>query len=111
MLLLRRYLRRDWTKYRKSKHILRRANIDIVYREEPPSPMGAFLKEPTRFDNVEFGIAMKDAMSMSASTRQLIELAFLACLDSGVDSRGKRIGVFSAGTNMEAFEFVRLQSV
>jgi acyl transferase domain-containing protein len=80
----------------------------VVYREEPPAAMGSFLKEPTRFDNVEFGISMKDAMSMTASTRRLIELAFLACLDSGIDSRGKRIGVFSAGTNIEAYELVRL---
>jgi hypothetical protein len=46
-------------------------------------------------------------MTMTASTRRLIELSFLACLDSGIDSRGKRIGVFSAGTNIEAFELVR----
>jgi acyl transferase domain-containing protein len=70
--------------------------------------VGAFLKEPTRFDNVEFGIAGKDALAMSASTRRLIELTFLACLDSGIDSRGKRVGVFNAGTNSEAFETVRL---
>jgi hypothetical protein len=56
--------------------------------------VGAFLKEPTRFDNLEFGIVTKDVLSMTASTRRLIELTFLACLDSGVDSRDKRIGVF-----------------
>jgi acyl transferase domain-containing protein len=78
----------------------------VIYREVPPTPVGAFLKEPTRFDNVEFGIATKDAMSMSASARRLIELSFLACLDSGIDSRGKRIGVFNVGTNTEAYELV-----
>jgi acyl transferase domain-containing protein len=73
--------------------------------------VGAFLKEPTRFDNLEFGIATKDALSMTASTRRLIELTFLACLDSGIDSRGKRIGVFNAGTNVEAFELVRFGAI
>jgi hypothetical protein len=37
--------------------------------------------------------------------------SYLACLDSGIDSRGKRIGVFSAGTNTEAFELVRIYAV
>jgi acyl transferase domain-containing protein len=69
--------------------------------------VGTFLKTPTKFDNVEFGIATKDALSMTASTRRVIELTFLACLDSGIDSLGKRIGVFSAGTNYEPFESVR----
>jgi acyl transferase domain-containing protein len=69
--------------------------------------VGTFLKEPTKFDNVEFGVSTKDALSMTASTRQLIELTFLACLDSGIDSLGKRIGVFNSGTNHEAFELVR----
>jgi acyl transferase domain-containing protein len=73
--------------------------------------VGAFLKEPTKFDNVEFGIAAKDALAMTASTRRLIELTFLACLDSGVDSRGNKIGVFNAGTNTEAFETVRFGAV
>jgi hypothetical protein len=44
---------------------------------------------------------------MTASTRRVIELSFLAMLDSGIDSRGKRIGTFVAGTNFERFEPVR----
>jgi acyl transferase domain-containing protein len=68
--------------------------------------VGTFLKEPTKFDNVEFGIATKDALAMTSSTRRLIELSFLACLNSGIDSLGKRIGVFNSGTNHEAFELV-----
>lgn len=44
---------------------------------------------------------------MTASTRRLIELGFLAMLDSGIDSRGQKIGTFFAGTNAEFFEGVR----
>lgn len=43
---------------------------------------------------------------MTASTRRLIELGFLAMLDSGIDSRGQKIGTFFAGTNAEFFEGV-----
>jgi hypothetical protein len=68
---------------------------------------GAFLKGTTKFDNVEFGASTKDAASMTASTRRMIELGFLAMLDSGIDSRGKKIGTFIAGTNAEHFEAVR----
>jgi hypothetical protein len=56
---------------------------------------------------VEFGISSKDATSMTASTRRVIELSFLAMLDSGIDSGGKKIGTFVAGTNFERFEPVR----
>jgi acyl transferase domain-containing protein len=73
-----------------------------------PPGWGTFLKGTTKFDNVEFGTASKDAMSMTASTRRVIELSFLAMLDSGIDSRGKRIGSFVAGTNIERFEGVRV---
>lgn len=68
---------------------------------------GTFLKGTTKFDNVEFGTSTKDAASMTASTRRMIELGFLAMLDSGIDSRGKKIGTFIAGTNAEHFEEVR----
>jgi acyl transferase domain-containing protein len=76
-------------------------------RNMPPG-WGSFLKGTTKFDNVEFGTTSKDAMSMTASTRRVIELSFLALLDSGIDSRGKKIGTFMAGTNIEAFEEVRM---
>jgi len=64
---------------------------------------GTFLKGTTKFDNVEFGASTKDVASMTASTRRMIELGFLAILDSGIDSRGKKIGTFIAGTNAEHF--------
>ncbi|KAF9653249.1 hypothetical protein BDM02DRAFT_3182788 [Thelephora ganbajun] len=66
-----------------------------------PTDVGTFLKDVTSFDNVEFGLSSKDALSMSSSTRRSIEISFLALLDSGIDSRRQRVGTFCAGTNIE----------
>lgn len=79
-------------------------NSLFCYRGEIPHAGGSFLKETTKFDNVEFGVGNTDAKSMTASTRRLIELSFLALLDAGIDSRGKKIGSFMTGTNVEGFE-------
>lgn len=46
------------------------------------------------FDPVEFGVTMKDATAMAVGTRRLIELSFLALLDSGIDYRGRNVGSF-----------------
>lgn len=78
----------------------------MCHSGEIPHAGGSFLKETTKFDNVEFGVGNKDAKSMTASTRRLIELSFLALLDAGIDSRGKKIGSFMTGTNVEGFERV-----
>jgi acyl transferase domain-containing protein len=40
---------------------------------------------------------------MALSTRKLLEHSFLALLDSGIDSRGQNIGVYTAGTAFDAF--------
>jgi len=72
-----------------------------------PKPVGSFLKDVQLFDNVEFGVSAKDAISMTASSRRLIELSFLALLDSGIDYRGRKVGSFAAGTNAEALAHVR----
>lgn len=58
---------------------------------------GSFLKNLSLFDAVEFGITTKDARAMAVSTRKLIELAFLALLDSGIDYRSKNVGCFMSG--------------
>ncbi|KAH9934350.1 uncharacterized protein B0H18DRAFT_1188403 [Fomitopsis serialis] len=60
---------------------------------------GSFLKNVESFDHVEFGISTKDARAMSLSTRKLIELSFLALLDSGIDYRGKDVGCYTSATN------------
>jgi hypothetical protein len=74
---LRRYLRGGWARYHKLKRqFLQCVDIIVVHTGSVPNPVGAHLKEPTRFDNVEFGIATEDAMSVTASTRRLIELTF-----------------------------------
>lgn len=44
---------------------------------------------------------------MTASSRRLIELSFLALLDSGIDYRGRKVGSFFAGTNTEALAQAR----
>ncbi|KAH7908666.1 polyketide synthase [Hygrophoropsis aurantiaca] len=58
---------------------------------------GTFLKDISLFDHLEFGITSKDAKSMAVSTRKLIELSFLALLDSGIDYRGQNVGCFMSG--------------
>ncbi|KAK0195634.1 putative polyketide synthase [Armillaria mellea] len=58
---------------------------------------GAFLKDIDHFDNVEFGISNKVARTMAPSTRKLIEHAFLALLDSGIDYRSRDVGCFMSG--------------
>ena len=73
-----------------------------------PVDIGTFLKDVTSFDNVEFGLGSKDALSMSSSTRRAIEMSFLALLDSGIDSRRQRVGTFCTGTNKEASDIVSL---
>lgn len=59
---------------------------------------GTFLKDVNLFDNVEFGVSVKDARAMAASTRKLIEHSFLALYDSGIDYRSRNIGCFTAGS-------------
>ena len=58
---------------------------------------GTFLKELNMFDNLEFGVTNKDARIMALSARKLLELSFLALLDSGIDYRGRNIGSFVSG--------------
>lgn len=57
--------------------------------------LGTFLKQTDQIDHVELGITSKDAKAMSVSTRKLIELSFLALLDSGIDYRGQNVGCFA----------------
>ncbi|KJA25964.1 polyketide synthase [Hypholoma sublateritium FD-334 SS-4] len=59
---------------------------------------GSFLKDVTLFDHVEFGITSKDAKNMSLGTRKLVEHAFLALLDSGINYRGRNVGCYMSAT-------------
>lgn len=68
---------------------------------------GSFLKNLTTFDNVEFGVSNNEAKHLLTSTRKLVELSFLAMLDSGIQYRGKRFGSFMCGTGTENFIQVR----
>ena len=61
------------------------------------STSGSFLKDIRMFDPIEFGITAKDAAAMPVSTRKLIETAFLALLDSGINYRGQNIGCYMSG--------------
>lgn len=56
--------------------------------------LGSFLKDIDMFDPTEFGVTMKDASSMAVGTRKLLELSFLALLDSGLDYRGRNVGCY-----------------
>ncbi|EGO18727.1 putative polyketide synthase [Serpula lacrymans var. lacrymans S7.9] len=77
-----------------------RFNVDAVHGPgvgEVITEKGAFLKDLDNFDYIEFGISKKDARLMNISARKLIELTFLALLDSGIDYRGKNVGSYMAG--------------
>jgi acyl transferase domain-containing protein len=56
------------------------------------------VKDVGLFDATEFGIATKDARAMAVSARRLIELSFLALLDSGIDYRGQNVGCYASAT-------------
>ncbi|KZT66436.1 hypothetical protein DAEQUDRAFT_739999 [Daedalea quercina L-15889] len=64
---------------------------------------GAFLKDVSLFDPVEFGITSKDAKSMSLGTRKLIETTFLALVDSGIHYRGANIGCYMSAVAHDVF--------
>lgn len=68
------------------------------------------MKNLTQFDNVEFGVSNKDAKYLLMNTRKLVELSFLAMLDSGIQYRGKRFGSFMCGTGTETFVEVEKSS-
>ncbi|KAG1766333.1 hypothetical protein EV702DRAFT_1150480 [Suillus placidus] len=83
-----------------------RFNIDVlngVNIGEVSTTHGAFLKDLDLFDHIEFGISSKDARIMTIGTRKLIELSFLALLDSGIDYRGKNIGTYMASVAHDAW--------
>ncbi|KAJ3795783.1 polyketide synthase [Lentinula aff. detonsa] len=63
--------------------------------------MGAFLKDLSHFDHLEFGITAKDAKAMAVATRKLVELSFQAFVDSGVDYRGRNVGCFMSGITVD----------
>lgn len=83
-----------------------RFNIDALKGNnigEVAATHGAFLKDLDLFDHIEFGISSKDARMMTIGTRKLIELSFLALLDSGIDYRGKNIGAYMASVAHDAW--------
>ncbi|RDB25816.1 Reducing polyketide synthase FUB1 [Hypsizygus marmoreus] len=79
---------------------LERLNIDSWYGHgaaKISTKFGSFLKNVSMFDHVEFGVTSKDARGMALSTRKLLELSFLALLDSGIDYRGRNVGCYMSG--------------
>ena len=60
---------------------------------------GSFLKDIQLFDYLEFGVTKKDATAMPLTGRKLVESAFLALLDSGIDYRGNNVGCFMSGVS------------
>lgn len=51
------------------------------------------------FDNISFGVSKKDARTMPFAARRLLELAFSAIQDSGIECIGQNIGCFMSGNN------------
>ncbi|KAF8128037.1 hypothetical protein K438DRAFT_2141448, partial [Mycena galopus ATCC 62051] len=62
-----------------------------------PPTHGAFLKNPSDFDNISLRVSTRDARVLPYSARRLLDLSFQALLDSGIESRGRHIGCFMSG--------------
>lgn len=62
---------------------------------------GSFLKNLADFDHAEFGVTAKDARAMALTTRKLLQLAFLALLDSGIDYRGQDVGCYTSAVDFD----------
>lgn len=62
---------------------------------------GSFLKNLADFDHAEFGVTARDARAMAVSTRKLLQLAFLALLDSGIDYKGQDIGCYTSAVDFD----------
>ncbi|CEH16427.1 Animal-type fatty acid synthase and related proteins [Ceraceosorus bombacis] len=58
------------------------------------SDKGGFLTDTDLFDPLEFGIGPSEASRMSGTARMMLEMAFLALYDSGIDYRGSRTACF-----------------
>ena len=59
---------------------------------------GSFLKDIGMFDATEFGMAPKDARAVAVAARKLVEVSFLALLDSGIEYRGRNVGCYASAT-------------
>ncbi|KAG2119200.1 hypothetical protein DEU56DRAFT_137340 [Suillus clintonianus] len=83
-----------------------RFNIDAlkgVNIGEVADSHGAFLKDLDLCDHIEFGISSKDARMITIRTRKLIELSFLALLDSRIDYRGENTSAYMASVAHDAW--------
>ncbi|CAK5267713.1 unnamed protein product [Mycena citricolor] len=60
---------------------------------------GAFLKNPSGLDTLEFGISARDARAMPFTARRLMEMSFEALADSGIDYRRRRVGCYMSGVS------------
>ncbi|PWN40272.1 ketoacyl-synt-domain-containing protein [Ceraceosorus guamensis] len=58
------------------------------------SDKGGFLTDTDLFDPLEFGIGPSEASRMSGTARMMLEMAFSALHDSGIDYRGSRTACF-----------------
>ncbi|KAF8205834.1 thiolase-like protein, partial [Mycena galopus ATCC 62051] len=70
-------------------------------RGQVTAERGSFLKDIDLFDHVEFGISSRDARAMAPTTRKLVEVSFLALLDSGIDYRKQNVGCYMSGNSIK----------
>ncbi|EJD00213.1 polyketide synthase [Fomitiporia mediterranea MF3/22] len=62
---------------------------------------GAFVKNLTLFDYLEFGVSARDAKAMAVGGRKLLEQSFLALLDSGIDYRSRNVGCYVSAVDFD----------
>jgi 3-oxoacyl-(acyl-carrier-protein) synthase len=72
------------------------SDVDVILTAMQTS--GCFIPDIDKWDPQEFGISQKEARQVSPGQGLLLHVTHNALQDSGIDYRGKAIGVYVGGT-------------